>query len=322
MRLEYSICARYLALKRRSIYKNETNIIKPYKGCCMKKDVSIVAALLLCGCAAVPHLDYRKPEKDLDGFLKFTLPQSTILLKTLPSSDIGAMAVPDDEYGDALHFSLMTDARWSLWTSSTLTKLEYLEGHNIVTAVATTGTSNATKLLQAATTAVRLAAPGTSKGWSFQDDIIEPFTDDQGHRTAPQANRAGPCVLRRNPAWRCTITVGEPSAWAVPYDEFRARALRGEASSVFPASACRKATITLTPPAAPEGGTPPLVITVELADPTYVNLTRLRRGGELQASGVCRYEVTSDKAASSVDTDALKEAIALVAALKARNQAK
>lgn len=329
--------------------------------------VFIAVACLLSGCAATPNLAYRAPQPDMDGFLKFTLPQSTILLTALPNDGIEAKAVPQDDYADALHYSLMADAKWSVWTSSTVTKWEYLEGHNIVKSLATTGESNAAKLLQVATEIIGAAAATTPGKISFQDDIIDPFTDGNGQRIAPPENQAAPCALRRNPDWGCTIAVGAPPVWAVKYDDFLKKALNGESAKVFPSSACRTATITLTPPAltpakpapAQPGGTrgtdssadgrittrteppaqaikgspaipaPPsggktgaLVITLELANPTAVNLTRLRQGGELQASGACRYEVSNDKAGSSFDSEAWKAAIALVTALKARNQAK
>jgi hypothetical protein len=317
----------------------------------MKKHWMLATLLALSGCAATPNLEYRAPGQDRDGFMKFTLPQTSVALTELRGK-ITATAVPDDDYALAQQHSLMADAQWSLWTSSTITKWEFIEGQSVVKAIATTAESNVAKLLDVAKDVMSSAAGETAA--TFKDDLIDPFTDRAGQPRALPVGSTVDCNLRRNPDWSCSIAIGTYPSWVIPYAQFRQRALDGDARKVFPSSACVSATIKLTGPAAPalpgsstlpaapvavtvgadgrliDAGAsrsqpqkmpaPPrqeLALSVELADPAFVNLTRLRRGGELQASGPCRFNVTNDKAGSNLDTQAFKDALALARRLKA-----
>lgn len=328
----------------------------------MKKYCMMATVLALSGCAATPDLEYRVPAPDYDGFMKFTLPRTSVALTELRGK-ITASAVPDDDYPGAQQHSLMADAKWSLWTSSTITKWEFIEGQSVVKAIATTAESNVGKLLDVAKDVVSSAAGETAA--TFKDDIIDPFTDREGHPRALPVGSTVDCNLRRNPDWSCSIAIGTYPLWVIPYTQFRQRALEGDARKVFPSSACVLATIRLAGPAADAGSSTlpaapgdagavtvgadgrlidtgtteslphnmseprqpgasaqrqELALSVELADPTFVNLTRLRRGGELQASGPCRFNVSNDKAGSNLDTQAFKDALALARRLKARRK--
>jgi hypothetical protein len=328
--------------------------------------------LALSGCAATPNLEYRAPGPDRDGFMKFTLPQTSVALTELRGK-ITATAVPDDDYPGAQQHSLMADAQWSLRTSSTITKWEFIEGQSVVKAIATTAESNVAKLLDVAKDVMSSAAGDAVA--TFKDDLIDPFTDRAGQPRALPVGSTVDCNLRRNPDWSCSIAIGTYPSWVIPYAQFRQSALDGDARKVFPSSACVSATIRLTGPArvpialpgivpatlpaapgdaaavtvgadgrlvranasanmagAPQRKMPEppkpvepaqrqeLALSVELADPTFVNLTRLRSGGELQASGPCRFNVTNDKAGSNLDTQAFKDALALAKSLKAREK--
>ena len=327
----------------------------------MRKQYLLAAMLALSGCAATPNLEYRAPGPDRDGFMKFTLPQSSVALAP-QLNGVTAIAVPDDDYPGAEMHSLMADAQWSLWTSSTITKWEFTDGQNVVKAIATSAESNLAKITDIAASVGAFAA-STAAGMAFSNDLIDPFTDDEGNARPLPIERTVDCNLRRNPGWTCSITIGRHPAWVIPYAEFRALALNGDARKMFPSSACVPATIRLLAPAnlperdaglparpgddaaatvtvrpdgtlgstgkaRPEQATarqpdrppPPrqeLIFSVELADPAFVNLTRLRRGGELQASGPCRFNVTNDKTGSNFDSDAFKGALALAKSLKA-----
>lgn len=322
----------------------------------MKNLPLIVISFVVAGCVATPNLEYRKPGPDLAGYMKFTLPQSIVTFQALPGGSITAASVPDDDYSDALKYSLMADAQWSLWTSSTVTKWEYVDGQNVVKSIATTAESNVSKLLDVAKDVVGFAASTSAGQVSFQNDMIDPFTDENGARVRLPADVPSPCTLSRNPGWQCEIIVEKHPVWSISFIDFEALILTGDAKKVFPSSSCVKATITLTAPPTeiskktssdvgnaktwtakadgtisskddatinqPEIAAVPtaekkFVFTVELADPTYVNLIRLRRGGELQASGPCRYNVTNDKAVGNLDTQAFKDALALAKAIKA-----
>lgn len=327
----------------------------------MRYPYLLATMLALSGCAATPNLEYRTPGPDRDGFMKFTLPQSSVALaKQL--NGITAIAVPDDDYEGAEKHSLMADAQWSLWTSSTITKWEFTDGQNVVKAIATSAESNAVKIIDIAA-GIKAFAASTAAGMAFNDDIVTPFTDNMGNPRPLPVGSTVDCQLRRNPLWACSISIGRYPAWVIPYAEFRALALNGAARKMFPSSACVPATIRLLAPANlsdsddlparagdagaptatanPDGRLIPLqagkarpgqatapqplprqefTFSVELADPAFVNLTRLRRGGELQASGPCRFNVTNDKAGSNFDTDAFKGALALAKNLKAAHK--
>jgi hypothetical protein len=328
----------------------------------MKKRYLLATLAALSGCAATPNLEYRAAGPDRDGFMKFTLPQTSIML-TAQSNMITATAVPADDYAGAEQHSLMADAQWSLWTSSTITKWEFIEGQNIVKSIATSAESNVSKLLEVATSLTSVAAGATGIAPAatpvFNNEIIDPFSDREGHPRALPVGSVVDCNLRRNPDWSCSIAIGRYPSWVIPYAEFRQRALDGDARKVFPSSACVQATIRLTGPAgaalttlpatpdaaavrvAPDGtliaadgkrtraepGNAPAALprqaqalSVELADPAFVNLTRLRRGGELQANGPCRFNVSNDKAGSNLDTQAFKDALTLAKGLKDRGK--
>lgn len=297
----------------------------------MRKPYLLAAMVALSGCAATPNLEYRVPGPDRDGFMKFTLPQASIVLANQPLG-ITAFAVPDDDYAGAQEHSLMADAQWSLWTSSTITKWEFTEGQNVVKAIATSAASNVAKIADIAA-GVGVFAASTAAGMTFNNDIIDPFTDNLGNARPLPIDRTVDCNLRRNPLWSCSIAIGRHPAWVIPYAEFRDLALNGAARKVFPSSACVPARITLLGPASLPGSgaadhatarqpaataqRQEFIFSVELADPAFVNLTRLRSGGELQASGPCRFNVTNDKAGNNFDTDAFKGALALAKSLKA-----
>jgi hypothetical protein len=323
----------------------------------MKKRYLLATLAALSGCAATPNLEYRIPGPDRDGFMKFTLPQTSVTLAQ-QQGVITATAVPADDYPGAEQHSLMADAQWSLWTSSTITKWEFVEGQSVVKSIATTAESNVSKLIETATGITSLAAGAAAA--TFTDEIIDPFRDREGHPRALPVGSTVDCNLRRNPNWSCSIAIGRYPSWVIPYAEFRQRALDGDARKVFPSSACAQATIKLTGPAsaslpaarsdaaavsvaadgtlvaaagsaakAKPGTSEPgtaaqprqeLAFSVELADPAFVNLTRLRRGGELQANGPCRFNVSNDKAGSNLDTQAFKDALALAKSLKARSK--
>jgi hypothetical protein len=326
----------------------------------MKKRYLLATLAALSGCAATPNLEYRIAGPDHDGFMKFTLPQTSIML-TAQSNMITATAIPADDYAGAEQHSLMADAQWSLWTSSTITKWEFIEGQNVVKSLATSAESNVAKLLEVATslTSVAAGASGVAATAAFNNEIIDPFRDRAGHPRALPVGSIVDCNLRRNPDWSCSIAIGRYPSWVIPYAQFRQRALDGDARKVFPSSACVQATIRLTGPAgaalpavaatsaipgdaaavrvAPDGTLIPAAgkrtrvepsntpaatqrqeqaLHVELADPAFVNLTRLRRGGELQANGPCRFNVSNDKAGSNLDTQAFKDALTLAKGLK------
>jgi hypothetical protein len=331
----------------------------------MKNPYLLAAMVALSGCAATPSLEYRTPGPDRDGFMKFTLPQSSVVLANQPGG-ITAIAVPDDDYEGAESHSLMADAQWSVWTSSTITKWEFTDGQNVVKAIATSAESNVAKIINLAADAGAFAA-STAAGMAFNNDIIDPFTDHLGNARALPIGSTVDCKLRHNPGWACSIAIGRHPAWVIPYAEFRDLALNGDARKMFPSSACVPARIRLLAPAnmtqsdaglpakpgdeaattvtvrpdgtlsrvgagqvkaRPDHATQPaataprqeLTFSVELADPAFVNLTRLRSGGELQASGPCRFNVTNDKAGSNFDTDAFKSALALAKSLKAAHR--
>jgi hypothetical protein len=319
----------------------------------MKKRYLLATLAALSGCAATPNLEYRTPGPDRDGFMKFTLPQTSVMLAQQVSA-ITATVMPDDDYAGAQQHSMMADAQWSLWTSSTITKWEFVEGKNVVKSIATSAENNASKLLEAGTGLASIAAGATTG--NFKNEIIDPFSDQEGRPRALPVGSTVDCNLRRNPEWSCSIAIGHYPSWVIPYAEFRQRALDGDARKVFPSSACVQATIRLTGPAntslppmptapgdaaavtvTPSGTLIPgaasqartasattpatqprqqLAFSIELADPSFVNLTRLRRGGELQANGPCRFNISNDKAGSNLDTQAFKDALALAKSLK------
>lgn len=283
----------------------------------MQKIFALLVVTSIAGCAATPNLEYKIPAADQEGYLKFTLPRSAIVLRN-EQQTITATAVTDDSYSGAKEKSLMTRAMWSLWTSSTITKFEYVDGQNVIKSIATTAGSNASKIANIAETIVSSAlSTDQDDVVAFADDVIDPFINSSGNSSESLlAGETLKCKLERNPGWDCEIRLGHRDSWVIPYDEFARLALNGEAKKVFPSSSCINARVKLTAPAA--GGATRIehFFAFELADPSYVNLTALRRDGELQASSPCRFNVTNDKAASNLDSEGFKEAIALVKALK------
>lgn len=204
---------------------------------------TVLIVLSLSGCKATPNLEYREPAPDFDGYMKFVLPQSKIVLRS-ENGIVTATAVTDDKYRDAQEYSLMVDAKKSLFTSTTITKFAYVDGQYVVKSIGTVAESNVTKISGIVGDLASLAV-STGGSQVFKDEVIDPFSDEKGDRYS-SLNHSPPCSLKNNTGWTCVIEVGNYDKWTVDFKDFHDNAIAGRAQKVFPASACLKAKIMLT----------------------------------------------------------------------------
>jgi hypothetical protein len=281
-------------------------------------------ALALAGCAAQSKIVYAPLQPDMDGWKKFTLAQSKILLGVGDNGQPSAQSVPVDTYPNAVDRTFMfKEAGGALSIRSTsVTSMNYIDNTRLVSSVGFTATSHVAEVLSAAVALIPIALaastspPSSEIPTAFRADSIDPFTN--GRLVDVPYGK-----LELNPGWTYTLTVGQRDLDVVPFATFRTAALAGSASTVFPGASCVAVTLTLKGKLVDPMGTTKAFearYNLKIADPDAVQTIALPSEGKITMHAQCGYNI-EDKGEHGIDTAALSKSVDLVKALIAKPKA-
>lgn len=261
--------------------------------------VVVPVALLLSACAARPHLTYSQVGENREGLVRFTLPQSQILV--VPPKQAGGRpevsSVPTDAYANPK--SLLVRGEQTLLQETNVMNVTFLDNTTVVSSVGFEVVSKTNDLIKLVSAALPIIAAGGGAGAALES------------QTLGVEERSTMTDLPKNSTWQYTLVYDKPtvSDGSVAYDTFLS--MTSSQLGVFPTSHCRPATFTLKDPA---GGT--YTYALKIADPSRVALVKVPNKGSITMHSACGYNIAVTSAGGLVDYESLNSLVKLANDLK------
>lgn len=265
---------------------------------------SALICALLSGCAAKPQLTYTAVSSNRDGAIKFTLPQSAIIVTNakVAGGRPDVNSIPTDVYSNPK--SLLVRGEQNLLQDTNLLHVTRLDGTDVVTSIGFQVVGHTEELIKTVTAVIPLIA--SSGGPAVVDTIVELKEQSQ---SVP--------LPRNEAAWNYTLTISpiksDGSDGSIAYEDFASNL--SSASAVFPTSHCRTATLRLIDSKNPST-THEYVL--KIADPTRVMLVRVPTKGVIKMHSTCGFDVTMETSNGLVDYGAWSAGVKFVSDLKAK----
>lgn len=258
--------------------------------------------VLLSACAAKTQLTYSQVSENRDGLVRFTLPQSQILV--VASKQAGGKpevsSVPTDAYASPKN--LLVRGEQSLLQETNLMNVTFLDNTTLVTTVGFETVSKTNDLIKLASAVVPLIASSggtTGTGAALVSTVVDP------------EERASFTDMPDNPSWKYMMVYDAPVAdGSVEYDSFTS--MTSSPLGVFPTSHCRSAKFTLQEP----DGKTIYTYALKVADPSRLNLVKVPNKGTIKMHSACGFDVTATAAGGLVDYESLSSLVKLANDLK------
>ena len=262
----------------------------------------IPIVLLLPACAAKPQLTYSQVSENRDGLIRFTLPQSQILVTAgkQAGGKPEVSSVPTDAYANPK--TLLVRGEQSILQETNLMNVTFLDNTTLVTSVGVETVSKTNDLIKLVAAVVPLIAStgGTTEtGTTLINTVIGP------------EERATFTEVPDNPSWKYTLVYDASVVdGSIKYDDFML--MMSSPLGVFPTSNCRSAKFTLREP----NGKTAYTYALKVADPSRLNLAKVPNKGTIKMHSACGFDVAASAAGGLVDYESLNSLVKLANDLK------
>jgi hypothetical protein len=273
---------------------------------------------MLLGCAANPRIQYAPVAPDKDGYLKFTLPRSQLLIQPDNTADKNptVVSVLTENFDRAPAYSLMFRAVSGGLVSTSVTEATYVQNTRILSSLKMAATDNTAQVIKIAGEAAALAGVAALTSAPADEnrvvpEVIDPF--DKAGRLIEQIDQP----LNINTGWMYSLSFLPPSKDLIGYEaDFLPAALAGRAGRVLPYPGCIDAILSLTRKASSVAAGRSFVYHVKIADPSRIQTIALPRG-KISMHAQCGYDVSNDAGAGNLNTDAMSRLMDIASSLKA-----